>query len=85
MTASVPGSVMLPFSWLSFALAAPHPALKNIFIMFGDDVGYGDIGAFGHPTSKTPHLDAFASSGVKLLQYLMSSVLPRYALLRVAA
>jgi hypothetical protein len=64
---------MLQFAWLFHAFAAPHPALKNVFIMFGDDVGYGDIGAFGHPTSKTPHLDAFARSGSKLLQYLSAA------------
>ena len=41
----------------------------NVVIIFGDDQGYGDWGAFGHPTSRTPHLDALAASGSKLVQY----------------
>ena len=51
----------------------PHPNLRNIFIMFGDDVGYGDLSSFGHPTSKTPHLDEVARTGSKLVQYLSAA------------
>ena len=25
------------------------------------DIGYADLGAFGHPTARTPHLDHFVS------------------------
>ena len=45
---------------------APRP---NIFLFFGDDIGYGDLGAFGNPTSSTPHLDRMAAEGAKLVQY----------------
>ena len=31
--------------------------------------GHGDVGAYGHPTSKTPNLDRFAREGQKLYQY----------------
>ena len=33
----------------------------NIFILFGDDIGHGDLNIFGHPTSTTPWLDKMAS------------------------
>ena len=36
---------------------------------FGDDIGYGDLGAYGNPTSETPGLDQMAADGAKLLQY----------------
>jgi len=29
-------------------------------IIFADDLGYGDLGAFGNPNIRTPRLDAMA-------------------------
>eukprot|EP00039_Didymoeca_costata_P008507 m.112908 g.112908 ORF g.112908 m.112908 type:complete len:561 (+) comp14110_c0_seq3:40-1722(+) len=42
----------------------------NFIILFGDDIGNGDLGAFGHQTSRTPNLDKMAATGAKLTQYL---------------
>ena len=47
----------------------PKPPKPNIVLFFGDDIGYGDLGAFGNPTSGTPHLDQMAMDGAKLVQY----------------
>lgn len=44
-------------------------AQPNIIIIFADDLGYGDLGSFGHPTIQTPHLDQMAANGVKLTQF----------------
>ena len=33
---------------------------KNFIIVFVDDMGYGDIASYGHPTIKTPNLDIMA-------------------------
>ncbi len=57
----------LPLSlslFLSFSAgaAAPRP---NIIVLLCDDLGYGDLGAFGHPEIRTPHLDQLARDGVK--------------------
>ena len=41
----------------------------NIIIIFADDLGYGDLGCFGHPTIQTPHLDRMAAEGMKLTQF----------------
>ena len=35
----------------------------NVVIIFADDLGYGDLGAYGHPTLRTPHLDRMAAEG----------------------
>ena len=45
------------------------PPRPNIVLFFGDDIGYGDLGSFGNPTSETPALDAMAADGAKLVQY----------------
>ena len=37
----------------------------NFIIIFADDLGYGDLGAYGHPTIKTPNLDQMAEEGQK--------------------
>ena len=40
----------------------------NIVIIYADDLGWGDIEAFGgHPTSDTPALDALIANGTSLL------------------
>lgn len=41
----------------------------NFVIIFCDDLGYGDLSCFGHPTIRTPNLDRMASEGMKLTQF----------------
>ena len=37
------------------------------------DLGYGDLSAYGHPTSQTPALDALAASGMRFTQFYTAS------------
>ena len=53
---------------LSFAEKAP-----NIIIIFADDLGYGDLSCYGHPTIHTPNLDKLASEGQKWTQFYSAS------------
>jgi len=41
----------------------------NIVIILADDLGFGDLGCYGHPKFKTPHLDRMAAEGAKLTQF----------------
>lgn len=43
--------------------------LPNIVFLIADDLGYGDVGAFGQKIIKTPNIDAIAKSGVKLTNH----------------
>ncbi|MEQ8791673.1 MAG: sulfatase [Pirellulaceae bacterium] len=49
--------------------AAETEAPPNFVVVFCDDLGYGDLGCFGHPTIATPNLDQMAAEGMKLTQF----------------
>ena len=42
-------------------------------LFLADDVGWGDLGSYGHPTSSTPALDQLAREGVRLTQWYTAS------------
>ena len=63
-----------PLTLLATLLLAPLAALHaaeasrpNIIVMLIDDLGYGDVGAFGCPDIPTPHIDSLARDGVRCL------------------
>ena len=59
--------------------------LPNIIVIFADDLGYGDLGVYGHPTIQTPHLDQMAREGMKFTQfYAGASVCTTGRLSRIA-
>lgn len=45
----------------------------NFVIIFADDLGYGDLGVYGHPTIKTPHLDRMANEGQKWTNFYVGA------------
>lgn len=50
---------------LADAPAAAAGRRPNIIVFLIDDLGYGDIGAFGCPDIPTPHIDSLAQAGVR--------------------
>ena len=61
---AVSSFLILTLSLLS--CQAPPEALRpNLIVIFCDDLGYGDLGSFGHPTIRTPNLDRMAQEGQK--------------------
>ena len=56
------------------AQTLPQPVSKpNFIVIFTDDMGYGDIGVFGHPSIHTPHLDNMAAEGQKWTSFYVSA------------
>ena len=45
----------------------------NFIVVFVDDMGYGDLGSYGHPTISTPNLDKMAYEGQKWTQFYSAS------------
>ncbi len=45
----------------------------NFIIIFADDMGYGDVGVYGHPTIKTPNLDKMAYEGQKWTNFYVAA------------
>lgn len=56
------------FTGFSFAKSQVSEQ-PNIVIIFTDDLGYGDVGVYGHPTIRTPNLDRMAEEGMKFTQF----------------
>ncbi len=51
------------------AAAAEGDTRPNIVVIFADDLGYGDLTCFGHPTIHTPQLDRMAAEGIRFTQF----------------
>ena len=41
----------------------------NIVLILADDLGYGDLGLYGHPEAKTPNIDRLAKEGAHFTQH----------------
>ncbi|NQV23964.1 MAG: sulfatase [Rhodopirellula sp.] len=65
-------SLIAVFSFSNVELAAKADS-PNIVVIFCDDLGYGDLGCFGHPTIKTPNLNRMATEGVRLTQFYVGA------------
>lgn len=46
--------------------------LPNIVVIFTDDQGYQDLGCFGSPNIKTPHIDKMAAEGARFTNFYVS-------------
>ena len=55
--------IFLTISFASFAFSQP-----NIVFILADDLGVGDVGAYGGKVIETPHIDALASGGALFSQ-----------------
>ncbi|HKK73929.1 MAG TPA: sulfatase [Saprospiraceae bacterium] len=51
----------------------PEETAFNFVVIFADDLGYGDLGVFGHPTIQTPHLDQMAAEGQKWTNFYVGA------------
>jgi arylsulfatase A-like enzyme len=64
-------SALIAFGGVSQGAADRPP---NIVLMFADDLGYGDLGCYGHPYARTPALDQLAKEGTRVTQFYVTGV-----------
>lgn len=62
--AIVSGLLMLAFQGQTHAATPP-----NVVVILADDLGFGDLGCYGHPKFKTPRIDQMAAEGARLTQF----------------
>jgi arylsulfatase A-like enzyme len=55
------------------ASAAANQRKPNFIIILADDLGYGDLGCYGHPSIRTPNLDRMAAEGVRFTDFYVAA------------
>ena len=53
--------VLIALAALVSDVSAAAP--PNVLLIVVDDLGYGDLGSYGHPYIRTPNLDRLAAEG----------------------
>lgn len=64
-------ALLLLASLALLSTAAGQP--PNVLLIFADDLGFGDLACYGHPTSATPNLDKMAAGGLRFTAFYSSS------------
>lgn len=64
---------MAPLVLFCSLLYAASAAPPNFVLLFADDLGFGDLGCYGHPTSLTPNLDRLAAEGLRFTDFYVTS------------
>ncbi len=68
---------LLLIALLSWNCAGAQPPVfsdrPNVILIFADDLGYGDLGAFGSWIHRTPNLDRLAAEGMRLTSFYSTS------------
>lgn len=51
------------------ALGKKSTSRPNIIIILADDLGWGDLSCYGHPSIRTPSLDRMAAEGMRFTDF----------------
>lgn len=71
----MPKQRLLIFCLFVFAISAQAEERPNILLIYVDDLGYGDLGSYGHPVLQTPNIDSLAAEGLKFTSNYAPSAL----------
>jgi len=65
--------LVLAIAYLPMVAQKESKKALNFIIIFADDLGYGDLGIYGHPTISTPNLDRMANEGQKWTNFYVGA------------
>jgi arylsulfatase A-like enzyme len=65
------GITCLLIACFAFSVVAEQTTVQkpNVILILVDDLGYQDLGCYGHPSIRTPVLDRMASEGMRLTDF----------------
>ncbi len=66
-------ALTVPLSHVQAAPDAGRGSRPNIILLIADDLGWGDLGSYGHPVFRTPNLDRMAAEGQRWTNFYVSS------------
>lgn len=84
LTTILSATILLILSSCNASLEKESSTLPNVVIIYADDLGYGDVGAYGATEIPTPNIDKLAHGGVRFTNGYASSATcspSRFALL----
>ncbi|MDR3367348.1 MAG: sulfatase-like hydrolase/transferase [Prevotellaceae bacterium] len=64
---------LLPLLLPGYLSAENKSAQPNIIVILTDDMGFGDVGAYGGKFVPTPNIDRMAAEGIRFTQYYSAS------------
>jgi arylsulfatase A len=60
---------LLAAIWFACATGQAAERPPNIIVIYADDLGWGDLGCYGNPSIRTPHLDTMAREGMRFTDF----------------
>lgn len=67
-------AIVLTMGLVTVPTASAQPKQPNVVLMLADNLGYGDVGAYGAGEVRgmpTPNLDRLAAQGLRFTQFLV--------------
>lgn len=65
--------LILVISFANVCIAKSQADRPNFIIIIGDDISWNDLGCYGHPTVKSPHIDQLAKEGIKFTNTFLTA------------